>query len=95
VVPQTKNCGTCTFDGRLSPSWAESSGFAARETEPWGWLTTRWSRFGTLLRAHHLVGFTPERDYQYVEINRTLRRIHADVIAETMAEIERVGGQIR
>jgi len=53
------------------------------------------SRFGTLLRAYHLVGFTPERDYQYVEINRVLRRVHADVIAGTMAEIGRIGGQIR
>jgi hypothetical protein len=53
------------------------------------------SRFGTLLRAYSLVGFTPERDYQYVEINRVLRRIHADVIGETIAEIQRIGGQVR
>jgi DNA invertase Pin-like site-specific DNA recombinase len=53
------------------------------------------NRFGTLLRAYYLVGFTPERDYQYVEINRTLRRIHADVIGETISEIQRIGGQVR
>ena len=27
-------------------------------------------RFGSLLRAYELVGFTPDRDYRYIEINR-------------------------
>lgn len=53
------------------------------------------SRFGSLLRAYQLVGYTPERDYQYVEINRTLRRLHADLIAEVLTEIEKMGGRIR
>ena len=39
------------------------------------------SRFGSLVRAYSLVGFMPDRDYRYVEINRTLRRIHADEVA--------------
>ena len=34
------------------------------------------SRFGSLLRAYQLVGFTPARDYRYIEINRHLRRLH-------------------
>ena len=34
------------------------------------------SRFGSLLRAYQLVGFTPDRDYRYIEINRALRRMH-------------------
>lgn len=37
------------------------------------------SRFGSLLRAYALVGFTPERDYRYVEINRALRGLHSEV----------------
>jgi DNA invertase Pin-like site-specific DNA recombinase len=53
------------------------------------------SRFGSLLRAYQLVGFTPDRDYQYVEINRTLRRIHADLVAEVITEITNMGGQVR
>ena len=32
------------------------------------------SRFGSLVRAYSLVGFTPDRNYRYIEINRTLRR---------------------
>jgi hypothetical protein len=38
------------------------------------------SRFGSLLRAYRLVGFTPERDYRYVEINRELRKLHPTIL---------------
>lgn len=51
------------------------------------------SRFGSLLRAYQLVGFTPEHDYEYIEINRELRVIHRDMVAEAIAEIERIGGR--
>ncbi len=51
-------------------------------------------RFGSLLRAYQLVGFTPDRDYRYVEINRTLRRMHPRVVDTTVAEIERIGGYV-
>ena len=38
------------------------------------------SRFGSLLRAYSLVGFTPDRDYRYVEINREpVSYTHLDV----------------
>jgi DNA invertase Pin-like site-specific DNA recombinase len=53
------------------------------------------SRFGSLLRAYELVGFTPDRDYQYIEINRTLRRMFPHVVADTIAGIVNVGGQVR
>lgn len=52
------------------------------------------SRFGTLLRAYELIGFTPDRDYQYVEINRVLRQMYPKIVAETRTEIERVGGSV-
>lgn len=71
------------------------SGLIIDETEHLPSSSAYRSRFGSLVRAYQLVGFTPERDYQYVEINRTLRRVHADLIAETITEIERLGGTIR
>jgi hypothetical protein len=52
------------------------------------------NRFGTLLRAYQLVGFSPDRDYRYIEINRSLRALFPDVIAATIAGIERIGGQV-
>lgn len=51
------------------------------------------TRFGSLLRAYALVGFTPDHDYSFIEINRRLRRMHPEVIAEVMRGIENVGGR--
>jgi hypothetical protein len=53
------------------------------------------SRFGTLVRAYRLVGYSPGRDYQYVEVNRILRAMHPKVVAETIAGIERIGGAVQ
>ncbi len=52
------------------------------------------SRFGSLLRAYKLVGFTPDRDYRYIEINKRLRRIHAEIVESIIGGIEQVGGQV-
>jgi hypothetical protein len=51
-------------------------------------------RFGSLLRAYQLVGFTPDRDYEYIEINRALRAMHPGVVAGTIAGIEKAGGRV-
>lgn len=40
-------------------------------------------RFGGLLKAYKLIGFTPDRDYRYIEINRALRQRHPTVVADT------------
>ena len=53
------------------------------------------SRFGSLLRAYELVGFAPDRDYRYIEINRALRRMHPQVLAAAIAGIEAAGGRVR
>ncbi|MEZ2354861.1 recombinase family protein [Caballeronia sp. RCC_10] len=50
-------------------------------------------RFGSLVRAYQAVGFTPDRDYQYVEINRLLRRLHPEIINETERLIAKLGGE--
>ena len=52
-------------------------------------------RFGSLIRAYELVGFTPDRDYRYIEINRILRQKHHDVVAETVDAIKDLGGSVR
>lgn len=50
------------------------------------------SRFGSLLRAYTLVGFSPEHDYRYLEINRNLRRLHPGVVSTVVAGIRAAGG---
>ncbi len=51
-------------------------------------------RFGSLIRAYQLVGFSPGRDYRFLEINRTLRRMHPEVVVETQRRVAELGGRI-
>ena len=71
------------------------SGLVIDETERLPSSSAYQSRFGSLLRAYELVGFTPDRDYRYIEINRALRRIHPHIITDVIAGIEQAGGSVR
>ncbi len=51
-------------------------------------------RFGGLLKAYKLIGYTPERDYRYIEVNRALRRRYPDTVDETISGIEKAGGAV-
>ena len=44
-------------------------------------------RFGSLIRAYELVGFRPDRDFAYLEINRHLRQLHPEIVQRTEASI--------
>ena len=50
------------------------------------------SRFGSLLRAYALVGFNPEHDYRYLEINRALRQMHPSIVKGVIEGIQTAGG---
>jgi hypothetical protein len=50
------------------------------------------SRFGSLLRANALVGYVPDHDYRYLEINRALRRLHPSVVRDVIDGVHHVGG---
>lgn len=50
------------------------------------------NRFGSLLHAYRLIGYEPDRDYRYIEINRALRQAHPQVVAEIIAGVTRQGG---
>lgn len=50
------------------------------------------SRFGSLLRAYSLVGYVPEHDYRYLDINRALRRLHPTIVKDIIAGVQRAGG---
>lgn len=51
-------------------------------------------RFGSLIRAYEAVGFTPDRDYQFLEVNKFLRKLHPGIISQTEREIARLGGSV-
>lgn len=52
-------------------------------------------RFGSLLRAYKAVGFTPDRNYEYLEVNQFLRRFHPEVVSQTESMICGLGGVVR
>jgi len=51
-------------------------------------------RFGSLIRAYEAVGFTPDRDYQFLEVNKFLRRLHPEVVSQTERAIANLGGTV-
>lgn len=52
------------------------------------------SRFGSLIRAYELIGFKPDRDFRYVEINRMLRALHQRTVAEVIDGLCTQGGNL-
>jgi hypothetical protein len=70
------------------------SGILIDETEEMPSSSCYSSRFGSLTRAYALIGWTPDRDYAYVEINRKLRRKHADLIASILDQLVGLGATV-
>ena len=52
------------------------------------------ARFGSLIRAYRLAGYTPERNYQYVEINRQLRDLYPHLVADVIQRLDAVGASV-
>jgi len=52
------------------------------------------SRFGTLIEAYRLAGYTPCRDFSYVNINRRLRALHPTLVDVTVQRLESVGASV-
>jgi len=52
------------------------------------------ARFGSLIRAYETVGFTPNRDYRFLEVNKFLRKLHPEIIGSTESAILDLGGMV-
>lgn len=70
------------------------SGLLIDEQEDMPSSTTYIGRFGGLVRAYALIGYTPDRDYRYLEINRSLRQLHPQVLSSVMERFKRVGAEL-
>jgi DNA invertase Pin-like site-specific DNA recombinase len=68
------------------------SGLIINETEGMPSTSAYIHRFGSLIRAYQAVGFNPDRDYRYLEVNRLLRQMHPQVIRDTEQKIRDIGG---
>lgn len=74
-------------EGRLS-------GLLIDETESMPSSSVYRTRFDSLVRAYVLVGYTPERDYQFLETNRQLRLMHPKVVADAVERMRTLGGSV-
>ncbi len=70
------------------------SGLIIDEQEGMPSSTAYRSRFGSLLRAYALVGYRPERDFRYIQINQRLRELYPQMVADVVAGVEAGGGTI-
>jgi len=70
------------------------SGILIDETDDMPSSSCYSTRFGSLTRAYTLIGWTPDRDFAYVEINRGLRRRHADLIASILDQLLALGATV-
>ena len=70
------------------------SGFLIDETDGMPSSSQFSTRFGSLPRAYSLVGWTPHRDYRFIEINRAIRRQYADVVNYICSRLELHGAAV-
>lgn len=70
------------------------SGLIIDEAEDLPSSSTYSARFGSLGRAYQLVGYTPDRDFRYIEINRLLRSLQPEIVAEAIEQISQIGGRV-
>jgi DNA invertase Pin-like site-specific DNA recombinase len=52
------------------------------------------SRFGSLVDAYQLIGYTPNRDMRYIEINRHIRSLHPGIVEGVIRRIQMMGGHV-
>jgi DNA invertase Pin-like site-specific DNA recombinase len=79
---------------RLWEQEGELSGLLIDETEGVPSSSAYRSRFQSLLRAYHLIGYSPERDYRYIEINRQLRMVHRQTVEMVVRKLQELGAEV-
>jgi hypothetical protein len=52
------------------------------------------SRFKSLLRAYELIGYTPQRDHSFIEINRQIRAYHRVQVEAMISELQTAGATV-
>ncbi len=70
------------------------SGLLIDETEGLPSSSAYRGRFRSLLRAYHLIGYSPERDYRFIEINRQLRLAHRQTLEGVIKKLQEIGGAV-
>jgi DNA invertase Pin-like site-specific DNA recombinase len=78
--------------GRVLATQGQLSGLIIDEYDGVPSSSSYHTRFGSLLRAYSLIGYAPNHDYRYIDINRALRRLHPAIVKDIIAGVGRFGG---
>lgn len=70
------------------------SGFLIDETEGMPSSTAYRHRFGSLIRAYQLIGYTPETDFAFIEINRQIRAQHPQMVQTVLGGLRDIGATV-
>jgi DNA invertase Pin-like site-specific DNA recombinase len=76
---------------RLLNQHGHISGILIDETEDFPSSAAFRYRFGSLVSAYRLIGYDPEIDYSFIEINRRLRQQQPEIVASVIQKIEALG----
>jgi DNA invertase Pin-like site-specific DNA recombinase len=79
--------GVLTQHGRIS-------GILIDEAEDLPSSSAFRNRFGSLISAYRLIGYDPEIDYSFIEINRQIRKKHPEIIAEVLEKLRQIGASV-
>jgi DNA invertase Pin-like site-specific DNA recombinase len=52
------------------------------------------NRFGSLVSAYRLIGYVPEIDYDFIEINRQIRRRYPEIVSEVVEKLRQIDSDV-
>ena len=52
------------------------------------------TRFGSLVKAYNLAGYNPDRDYEFLEVNRHLRALYPNLLSDTIQQLTGIGATV-
>ncbi len=94
VLARAKRFSDADMLAALKDLWARHgriSGLLIDEQETMPSSAAFRNRFGSLIRAYQLIGYTPQVDFSFIEINRYLRKRHPEVVQEVITRLAKLG----
>ena len=79
---------------RLLLRYGKLSGILIDETDDMPSSSLYRQRFQTLIRAYSLIGYTPNRDYDYIKINRDIRERQPLIMGEIITQLGANGARV-
>lgn len=79
---------------KLADEHGRLSGLLIDETDEMPSSAIYRHRFGSLVRAYQLIKYTPERDLEFLEVNRRLSQLRPEIMGRIIKSLEGQGGRV-